>query len=60
MRHQQPWLKKGAHMLRIERSGNGEVVFTISGRMQAEDIEQCRQLLIAEVAGKRSRSICEM
>jgi hypothetical protein len=35
-------------MLRIERSGNGEVVFTLSGRMQAADIEQFQQLLIAE------------
>ena len=27
-------------MLRIERSENGQVVFTLSGRMQTEDIEQ--------------------
>ena len=27
-------------MLRIERSANGPVVFTLSGRMQTEDIEQ--------------------
>ena len=35
-------------MLRIERSENGQVVFTLSGRMQTEDIEQVRQLLGAE------------
>jgi len=40
-------------MLRIERSANGQVVFTLSGRMQTEDIEQVRQLLVGEAAGRR-------
>jgi hypothetical protein len=40
-------------MLRIERSANGQVVFTLSGRMQTEDIEQVRQLLVVEAAGQR-------
>ena len=35
-------------MLRIERSTNGQVVFTLSGRMQTENIEQVQQLLIVE------------
>jgi hypothetical protein len=39
-------------MLRIERSANGQVVFTLSGRMQTEDIEQFRQLLIVETPGQ--------
>jgi hypothetical protein len=39
-------------MLRIERSANSEVVFTLSGRMQTEDIEQFRQLLIVETHGQ--------
>lgn len=39
-------------MLRIERSANGHVVFTLSGRMQTEDIEQFKQLLVAETPGK--------
>jgi len=39
-------------MLRIERSGNSEVVFTLSGRMQAADIEQFQRLLIAEAPGQ--------
>ena len=39
-------------MLRIERSANGQVVFTLSGRMQTEDIEQFQQLLIAEAPGQ--------
>ena len=38
-------------MLRIERSVNGQVVFTLSGRMQTEDIEQCQQLLVVEKPG---------
>jgi hypothetical protein len=46
-------LKDGSSMLRIERSANGEVVFTLSGRMQAEDIEQFQQVLIAEVPGSQ-------
>jgi len=39
-------------MLRIERSANGQVVFTLSGRMQTEDIEQVQQLLIVETPGR--------
>ncbi len=35
-------------MLRIERSANGQVVFTLSGRIQTEDIEQFQQLLAVE------------
>ena len=40
-------------MLRIERSANGQVVFTLSGRMQTEDIEQFRQLLVGETPGQQ-------
>jgi hypothetical protein len=40
-------------MLRIERSANGQVEFTLSGRMQTEDIEQVRQLLVVEAPGQR-------
>jgi len=39
-------------MLRIERSANDQVVFTLSGRMQTEDIEQVRQLLGVETPGR--------
>lgn len=39
-------------MLRIERSANGQVVFTLSGRMQMEDIEQLQQLLGVETPGQ--------
>ena len=40
-------------MLRIERSSNGQVVFTLSGRMQTEDIEHFQQLLIVETHGQQ-------
>ena len=39
-------------MLRIERAANGQVVFTLSGRMQMEDIEQLQQLLGVETPGQ--------
>jgi hypothetical protein len=39
-------------MLRIERSANGQVIFTLSGRMQSEHIKQLQQLLIAETPGR--------
>jgi hypothetical protein len=40
-------------MLRIERSANGHVVFTLSGRIQTEDIEQFQQLLVVETPGQQ-------
>ncbi len=40
-------------MLRIERTANGQVVFTLSGRMQTEDIEQFQQLLVVETPGRK-------
>ena len=39
-------------MLRIERTANGQVVFTLSGRIQTEEIEQVQQLLIVESPGR--------
>ena len=39
-------------MLRIERSANGQVVFTLSGRMQSDDIDQFQQLLVVETPGQ--------
>jgi hypothetical protein len=38
-------------MLRIQRSANGEVVFTLSGRMAEEDIAQVETLIRSEVDG---------
>ena len=40
-------------MLKIQRSANGRVVFTLSGRIEAEDVKELRQLLDLETAGQR-------
>jgi hypothetical protein len=41
-------------MLRTRRTGNGQVLFTLSGRIETtEDIEQFQQLLAAETSGKQ-------
>jgi hypothetical protein len=40
-------------MLRIEKSANGQAVFTLSGRMQTEDVEQFRQVLAGETPGQQ-------
>jgi hypothetical protein len=40
-------------MLRIERSANGQVVFTLSGRVQTEDIGHFQQLLVVETPGQQ-------
>ena len=39
-------------MLKIQRSANGRVVLTLSGRTEAEDVKELRQLLALETAGK--------
>ena len=41
-------------MLRTRRKGNGRVLFTLSGRIEAtEDIGQLQQLLAAETGGRQ-------
>jgi anti-anti-sigma regulatory factor len=40
-------------MLKIQRSANGNVVFTVSGRIEAEDVKDLRQLLDLETAGQQ-------
>ena len=40
-------------MLKIDRSANGEIVFTLSGRIEAEDIKQLQQLFASEAPGKQ-------
>jgi anti-anti-sigma regulatory factor len=40
-------------MLKIQRSANGRVVFTLSGRIEAEDVKELRELLALETAGQR-------
>jgi hypothetical protein len=40
-------------MLRIQRSANAEVVFTLSGRMDEEDIAPLETLIRSEANGRR-------
>ena len=42
-------------MLKITRAGNGEVIFTVSGRMDAENLDELKKLVISEADG---RPIC--
>jgi hypothetical protein len=45
---------KGACMLRTRRTANGQVLFTLSGRIETtEDIEQLQQLLAVETSGQQ-------
>jgi anti-anti-sigma regulatory factor len=40
-------------MLKITRAANGEVVFKLSGRMDAENVSELEKLLSAEASGRR-------
>ena len=40
-------------MLKIQRSANGRVVFMLSGRIEADDVNELRQLLALEIAGQQ-------
>ena len=40
-------------MLKIQRSANGRVVFKLSGRIEAEDVKEVRELLASEIAEKQ-------
>jgi hypothetical protein len=40
-------------MLRTRRTGNGQVLFTLSGRIETEDIKQLQQLLAVEKSGQQ-------
>jgi anti-anti-sigma regulatory factor len=42
----------GVSMLKIQRSANGSVLFTLSGRIEAEDVKELRQLLALETTGQ--------
>jgi hypothetical protein len=39
-------------MLRIQRTANGDVVFTVSGRLEADNLGELSALLAAEPAGR--------
>jgi len=40
-------------MLRTRRTGNAHVLFTLSGRIETENIKQLQQLLAAEISGQQ-------
>ena len=40
-------------MLRIERSGNGQVFFTLSGRIEEQEIQELQQVLASEKSGQQ-------
>jgi anti-anti-sigma regulatory factor len=40
-------------MLKITRAGKGEVMFTVSGRLDAENLDEFKKLFIAEASGLR-------
>jgi hypothetical protein len=40
-------------MLKIQRAVNGEVVFTLSGRMDAENVVELKTLFGSEAEGRR-------
>jgi anti-anti-sigma regulatory factor len=40
-------------MLKITRAANGEVVFTVSGRMDAENLAELKTLVRSEASGSR-------
>jgi STAS domain len=40
-------------MLKIQRSANGRVVFKLSGRIEAEDVKELRELVALEMAGQQ-------
>jgi len=39
-------------MLKIRRTANGEVVFTVSGRLEADNVNELSTLLAAEPSGR--------
>jgi anti-anti-sigma regulatory factor len=40
-------------MLKITKAGNGEVVFTVSGRLGAENLAELKTLFNSEASGRR-------
>jgi anti-anti-sigma regulatory factor len=40
-------------MLKINRAANGQVVFTLSGRMDAENVAELKELFGSEMTGRR-------
>jgi anti-anti-sigma regulatory factor len=53
VRHQAEEVFKREEMLKITRAANGEVVFTVSGRMDAENLDELKKLFVSEASGRR-------
>jgi hypothetical protein len=48
-----PAIFERKEMLKITRAANGEVIFTVSGRMDAENLDELRKLVLLEARGRR-------
>jgi hypothetical protein len=44
---------EGAGMLRTRRTGNGQVLFTLSGRIETEDINHLQELFAVETSAQQ-------
>src|SRR5262249_28168137 len=44
-------LRRRGPMLKIQRTANGDVVFTLSGRLEADNVSELSTLLAAEPSG---------
>lgn len=44
-------------MLKIQRAANGEVIFTLSGRMEAENVAELKELFGLEASEVKRRRI---
>jgi anti-anti-sigma regulatory factor len=53
MEVRKPGIIRRGWMLKITRAANEEVVFTLSGRMGAENIGELEKLISAETSGRR-------
>jgi anti-anti-sigma regulatory factor len=48
-----PFTRQGTELLRIHRTENGDVVFTLSGRIDKENIAELEALIAAEKKDRR-------
>ncbi len=53
-----PFMRQGTELLRIERKANGDVVFSLSGRIDKENIAELEALIGAE--GKDRRIVLDL
>jgi hypothetical protein len=46
-------ISKRGKMLKITRAANGDIVLTVSGRLDADNLEEMKTLLKSEATGRR-------